>query len=131
MFDTVMKLLRLAPAVEGTMELGYPHTVGSARSSSSPDALSRAADRVRGAVVMTGYLGGAVATHVRITRSRHTLFPIYVAAMIWGGLYLREPFAPATAIPNVKNCEGLKAHFTSLPSGMNASPLLAFIGITS
>jgi len=46
-----------------------------------------------GAVVMTGYLGGAVATHVRIGSPllSHTLFPIYVAAMLWAGLYLREP----------------------------------------
>ena len=48
---------------------------------------------VLGAVLMTGYLGGAVATHVRISSPllTHTFFPLYVALLLWGGLYLREP----------------------------------------
>ena len=47
---------------------------------------------VLGALMLTGYLGGAIATHVRIGSPlpTHTLFPIYVALMVWGGLYLRE-----------------------------------------
>ncbi|MRG95648.1 DoxX family protein [Polyangium spumosum] len=45
-----------------------------------------------GAVLLTGYLGGAVATHVRVDNPlfSHVLFPVYVAAFIWGGLYLRD-----------------------------------------
>ena len=45
-----------------------------------------------GAVLWTGYLGGAVATHLRVDNPllSHTLFPIYVAALVWGGLYLRD-----------------------------------------
>ncbi len=41
---------------------------------------------------MTGYLGGAIATHLRIGNPllSHTLFPVYVAVLLWGGLYLRE-----------------------------------------
>ena len=41
-----------------------------------------------GAVLWTGYLGGAIATHLRLENPllSHTLFPIYVAAFIWGGL---------------------------------------------
>ena len=52
---------------------------------------------VLGAVLLTGYLGGAIATHVRVGDPlfSHTLFPIYVAALIWGGLYLRDRRAPA------------------------------------
>lgn len=48
---------------------------------------------VLGALLLTGYLGGAIATHVRVGSPllSHTLFPIYVALMLWGGLYLREP----------------------------------------
>jgi hypothetical protein len=48
---------------------------------------------VLGAVLLTGYLGGAVATHVRIGNpmATHVLFPVYVAIMLWVGLYLREP----------------------------------------
>ena len=47
---------------------------------------------VLGAILLTGYLGGAVATHVRIGNPlfSHVLFPTYVGAMIWGGLVLRD-----------------------------------------
>jgi hypothetical protein len=47
---------------------------------------------VLGAVLWTGYLGGAIATHARIADPlfSHTLFPIYIAALIWGGLWLRD-----------------------------------------
>ena len=46
-----------------------------------------------GAVLWTGYLGGAIVTHFRVGNPllTHTLFPILVAAFIWGGLYLRDP----------------------------------------
>jgi len=42
--------------------------------------------------LLTGYLGGHVATHVRIESPlfTHVLFPIYVAALLWGGLVLRD-----------------------------------------
>ncbi|HTV25931.1 MAG TPA: DoxX family protein [Polyangiaceae bacterium] len=45
-----------------------------------------------GALLWTGYLGGAIATHLRIGNpwASHTLFPIYVAVFIWGGLWLRD-----------------------------------------
>lgn len=48
---------------------------------------------VLGAVLLTGYLGGAIASHLRVGNPlfSHVLFPTYIAAMIWGGLYLREP----------------------------------------
>jgi hypothetical protein len=48
---------------------------------------------VLGAILLTGYLGGAVATHVRVGDSffTHDLFPTYLAVLIWGGLYLRLP----------------------------------------
>jgi hypothetical protein len=48
--------------------------------------------RVFGAVLLSAYLGGAVASHVRMGDPllTHTLFPIYFAALIWGGLYLRD-----------------------------------------
>ena len=47
---------------------------------------------VFGALLLTGYLGGAVATHVRVGDPlfSHILFPTYVAVMVWGGLYLRN-----------------------------------------
>jgi hypothetical protein len=94
-FDTILKDLRLGPAVEGTASLGYPassvHWIGLIELVCLVLYLvPRTA--VLGALLMTGYLGGAVATHVRISSPlfTHTLFPIYVALMLWAGLYLRE-----------------------------------------
>jgi len=45
-----------------------------------------------GAVLLTGYLGGAIATQMRVGKPllTHVLFPIYLAMMIWGALYLRD-----------------------------------------
>jgi len=47
---------------------------------------------VLGAVLLTGYLGGAVFVHMRVGDPliSHTLFPIYVGALLWAGLYLRD-----------------------------------------
>lgn len=47
---------------------------------------------ILGAVLLTGYLGGAVASHIRVSNPlfSHTLFPIYVAVLVWLGLYLRD-----------------------------------------
>jgi hypothetical protein len=48
---------------------------------------------VLGAILITGYLGGAVATHVRIGSPlfSHILFGVYLGVMLWGGLWLRDP----------------------------------------
>jgi len=48
---------------------------------------------VLGAILLTGYLGGAIATHLRVGDPlfSHVLFPTYLGALLWGGLYLREP----------------------------------------
>jgi DoxX-like protein len=95
-FDTVLKVLKLAPAIDGTTALGYPANrvfpIGVIELVCLVLYLiPRTA--VLGAILLTGYLGGAIATHVRIGSPllSHTLFPIYVAVMIWGGLFLREP----------------------------------------
>ncbi len=48
---------------------------------------------VLGAILLTGYLGGAVATNLRLGNPvfSHTLFPVYFGVLIWVGLWLREP----------------------------------------
>ena len=48
---------------------------------------------VLGAVLITGYLGGAIATHMRMDSPllTHTLFGVYLGLMVWGGLWLRNP----------------------------------------
>ena len=94
--DGMVKVLRLEPALKGTIELGYPESavvpigvlvlIGVVLY-----AIPRTS--VLGAIWLTGFLGGAVATHVRVENPlfSHTLFPTYVAAVAWGGLVLRKP----------------------------------------
>lgn len=95
-FDTVLKLLVLAPAVQATTALGYPAAtvfwIGAIELFCLVLYLVPRTS-VLGAILLVGYLGGAVATHVRVGNPllSHTFFPVYVALMLWGGLYLREP----------------------------------------
>jgi hypothetical protein len=96
LFDATGKLLRVAPVIEGTVSLGYPE------SAVFPIGLLLATGialyviprtSVLGAIYLAAYLGGAVATHYRVGSPllTHVLFPVYVAAFLWGGLLLREP----------------------------------------
>ena len=93
--DGVGKLLKPTPVVEGTVQLGYPESVllGLGIVLLTCTVLyvfPRTA--VLGAILLTGYLGGAIATHVRVASPlfSHILFPVYLAVLIWGGLYLRD-----------------------------------------
>jgi hypothetical protein len=93
--DSIGKLLEVPPVVEGTLELGYPaSTVFPIGVILLLCVLAHVVPRtsVLGAVLLTGYLGGAIATHVRVGNPllTHTLFPIYVALLVWGGLFLRD-----------------------------------------
>jgi hypothetical protein len=95
-FDAVLKVLKLPVAVEGTVQLGYPEsTIVGIGIVEVVCLLLYLIPRtaVPGAILFTGYLGGAIATHVRIGSPlfTHILFPVYVAALLWGGLYAREP----------------------------------------
>lgn len=47
---------------------------------------------ILGAILLTGYLGGAVGAHVRVGDPlfSHILFPVYIGAMVWGGVFLRD-----------------------------------------
>lgn len=96
LLDASGKLLQIDPVMKGTVELGWPATaviplglllmVGAVlyivpRTS------------VLGAIYLTGFLGGAIATHFRIGSPlfTHVLFGVYVAAIMWSGLVLRYP----------------------------------------
>ena len=94
-FDSVGKLLRLDPVVAGTIQLGYPASVVVGLGVLlllCVVAYVIPSTSVLGALLLTGYLGGAVATHVRVQDPlfSHTLFPVYVALLVWGGLVLRN-----------------------------------------
>ena len=56
---------------------------------------------VIGAILLTGYFGGAIATHVRVDNPlfSHTLFPVYIAAFLWVGLLLRDDRVSAIFAP--------------------------------
>ncbi len=95
LFDAVGKLMRPVQVIEGTTELGWPVSV------ILPLGIIQAVlvvlyvvprTSVFAAILWTGYLGGAVATHVRIGNPlfSHILFPTYVAALLWLGLWLRD-----------------------------------------
>jgi hypothetical protein len=94
-WDAAVKLVRNPVAIEASSALGYsPDTVPALGYLSlvclGLYLLPRTA--VLGAVLMTGYLGGAIATHVRVENPlfTHVLFPVYVATLLWGGLALRD-----------------------------------------
>lgn len=93
--DGIAKLVKPAPVVEGTIRLGYPESViiglGVVLITSTLLYLIPQTS-ILGAILLTGYLGGAVATHVRVGDPlfSHVLFPVYVGVLVWGGLYLRD-----------------------------------------
>jgi len=94
-FDAAMKVVRAAPAVAATIELGYDGRLVATIGLLELVCLAVYAlppTSVVGAVLLTGYLGGAVATHLRAGSpvASQTLFPVYVALFVWGGLVLRD-----------------------------------------
>ena len=96
LFDSAIKLAVIQPVVESFAQLGWPVHVAAGLGLLELVCVAlymvpRTA--VLGAILLTGYLGGAIATHVRVENPlfTHVLFPVYVALLLWGGLYLREP----------------------------------------
>ena len=101
-WDGTIKLLALTPVLDAFTRLGYP--VGLAVGIGVLELLCVAAyvmprTSVLGAVLLTGFLGGAISTHVRVEDPflTHTFFPVYVAALVWGGLLLRNSSLRALA----------------------------------
>jgi DoxX-like family len=97
LMDAAMKLLALPVVLEASGELGFMGE-GMARALGVlllVCTLLHLAPRtaVIGAILLTGYLGGAVAAHVRVGSPllSHVLFGVYLGVMLWGGLYLRNP----------------------------------------
>lgn len=94
-FDSAVKVLQLGPALEASAQIGWAvdsvFTIGVIEATCVllyivPQTA------VLGALLLTGYLGGAIATHLRIGSPMftHVLFPTYIAALVWGGLYVRD-----------------------------------------
>jgi hypothetical protein len=92
--DAIMKLIKPAPVVEATVKLGYPESViiglGVVLLLSTILYLMPKTS-VLGAILLTGYLGGAVATHVRVQEGWFSiLFAVVFGALLWAGLWLRD-----------------------------------------
>lgn len=95
LMDSAMKLMKSRVAVEGTIQLGYPESVVVwlgivLLACTLLYAIPRTS--ILGAILLTGYLGGAVATHVRVGNPlfSHAFFPVYLGVLLWGGLLLRD-----------------------------------------
>lgn len=95
LFDGVMKLVRPLPVTQAMTQLGFPQNL------SVPIGVilliftalyAVPSTSVLGSVLLTGYLGGAVVSQMRIGAPLFgtTLFPIYFAVLMWAGIYLRE-----------------------------------------
>jgi hypothetical protein len=96
-FDSVFKFVKPAPApvVEASAKLGWPLSLAPVLGvillvSTALYAIPKTS--VLGAILLTGYLGGAVATHLRVGDPlfSHILFPTYLGILLWGGLFCRD-----------------------------------------
>ena len=93
--DAVMKFVKPAPVVQAFAHLGLPDGLAFSLGTillvcTVLYAVPRTS--VLGAILLTGYLGGAVVSHLRIGDPlfSHVLFPVYLGVLLWGGLFLRE-----------------------------------------
>jgi uncharacterized membrane protein YphA (DoxX/SURF4 family) len=97
-FDGAIKLLPLDIVTQTMAQLGYPPTADLARTLGILTLICTALyaiprTSILGAILLTGYLGGAIATHLRVESPlfSHLLFGVYLGLMAWGGLWLRDP----------------------------------------
>jgi len=93
--DLTMKFMQLPIVLSTTEQLGWPTssvTTLAVLLSVATALYAFPQTSVLGAILLTGYLGGAVATHVRIGSPlfSHVLFGVYLGLFVWGGLYLRD-----------------------------------------
>lgn len=95
-FDSVLKFLHPEAVVEAFAKSGWPPDLAVPLgvillTCTVIYAIPQTA--ILGAILLTGYLGGAVSTHLRLGDPlfSHVLFPTYLGVLFWGGLFLREP----------------------------------------
>jgi len=93
-FDGVTKVIKERHVLEASAQLGYPvNSIVGIGATLLICVVAYAIPRtsVLGAIFLTGYLGGAVATHVRVGDPMFDIvIPVVVGALVWGGLFLRE-----------------------------------------
>lgn len=98
LLDAGMKLVPLDVVIKATAELGFPASPDLARALGAVALVCTALyafprTAVLGAILLTAYMGGTVAVHLRVGNPlfSHMLFGVYLAVLAWGGLYLRDP----------------------------------------
>ena len=103
--DAGMKLAAVQPVLDAGQQIGFPG-VDMARKLGVTLLICTLLyvwprTTVLGALLLTAYLGGTVATHVRLGNPlfTHVLFGVYLAVLLWGGLLLREPRLRALIFP--------------------------------
>lgn len=97
LFDSITKILKTPQVMQASVKLGYPeNTIPIIGLILLVLTIIYIIPRtsIFGAILLTGYLGGAVASNLRIMNPlfSNTLFPIYFAILVWGGIYLRDNF---------------------------------------
>jgi|ERR1700693_691931 len=95
LFDTGIHAMKPPAVVQGFAQLGFPLSAAIPLSTIEFIAIVLYViprTSVLGAILLTGYLGGAIAIQVRVGAPLFTtvLAPVYVALFLWGGLYLRD-----------------------------------------
>ena len=97
LFDGAVKLVPWPVVTETMDKIGYGSSESLARTLgfitiACTVLYSIPPTSILGAILLTGYLGGAMASHVRIGSPlfTHTLFGLYLGLMVWGGLWLRD-----------------------------------------
>ena len=138
--DGVMHLTKIAPVVQASERLGFPISLAvplGVLELVCTVIYLYPATSVLGAILLTGYLGGAVAMHLRVGSSLfgEMLFPVYIGVLLWLGLYFRGVrLAGSPALPASKKTlwtgrvvsvvPALLILFASIPKLLKAAPMI-------
>jgi DoxX-like family len=97
-FDGVMKIIQPPVVFSATRDIGWPADPAMLYTLAAVLLVATALyawprTSILGAILLTGYLGGAVAAHVRLGSPlfTHNLFGVYCGLFVWGGLWFRDP----------------------------------------
>ena len=94
LFDAIIKLMKITPVLEACARLGYPASLAVGIGTlllACVVVYAIPGPSILGAILLTGYLGGAVAANVRVSDPLfETLFPVILGVLIWAGIFLRD-----------------------------------------
>lgn len=95
LLDSIMKFVKPQQVIDGTLALGYGEehiVILGILGLASTLLYAYPKTSILGAILLTAYFGGAVATHVRLNNPlfTHTLFTVYLGVFAWAGLWLRN-----------------------------------------